>query len=70
MEQYNNALQIESLGQAIKEVQIYDIAGRLLSDTKNVNALSTTIADVLYFQILIINITLTDNTIVSKKIYY
>jgi len=67
----NNAIQVESLGQAIKEVQVYDMAGRLLSDAKNVNAQSTTLQDVLPSRkVLIVNTTLADNTKVSKKIYY
>ncbi|MXN91806.1 hypothetical protein GR160_11270 [Flavobacterium sp. Sd200] len=66
----NDALQVESVGQAIKEVKVYDMAGRLLSDTKNVNALSTTVTDVLHSRILIVNVKLEDDTVVSKKIYY
>lgn len=67
----NNALQVESVGQNIKEVKVYDLSGRLLSDTKNVNVLTIEINDVsLLNRILIVNVTLTDHTIVSKKIYY
>ncbi|WP_160749959.1 delta-60 repeat domain-containing protein [Flavobacterium sp. Sd200] len=66
----NDALQVESVGQNIKEIKVYDMVGRLISDTKNVNALSTTVADTLHSHILIVNVTLADDTVVSKKIYY
>ena len=67
----SNALQITSTKRHIKEVQVYDIAGRLLSEAKNINGLNTSIEDILpSYKILIVNIKLGDNTSVSKKIYY
>jgi len=67
----NNTLQITSTKQLIKDVQVYDIAGRLLSEAKNINNLNTSIEDISpSYKILIVNIKLADNSMVSKKIYY
>jgi len=67
----NNALQITSLKQVVKSVQVYDLTGRLLSDNKNVNAANILVEDIAAtHKILIVNIKLADNTAVSKKIYY
>jgi len=67
----NNALQITSSNQVIKSVQVYDLAGRLLSDAKNINAVYASVDDLAAtHKTLIVNIKLADNTTVSKKIYY
>jgi uncharacterized delta-60 repeat protein len=67
----NNALQITSSNQMIKSVQVYDLAGRLLSNSKDLNAVSTVVEDITAtHKILIVNIRLENNTTVSKKIYY
>ena len=67
----NNALQISSDKQLMNEVQVYDIAGRLLSEAKNINGSNTSIEDISpLHKILIVNIKLADNTTVSKKIYF
>ncbi|KGO87573.1 hypothetical protein Q765_05410 [Flavobacterium rivuli WB 3.3-2 = DSM 21788] len=67
----NDALQITSSNQVIKSVQVYDLAGRLLSDDNNVNAINTSIEDLAPARkILIVNIKLADGTSVSKKLYY
>jgi hypothetical protein len=66
-----NALQVESLGKAITQVSVYDLSGRLLSDTGTINTLKTSVDDISPSnKILIVNIKLADNTTVSKKIYY
>jgi len=67
----NNALQITSSNQVIKSVQVYDLAGRLLSVSENVNAVNTFIEDLAASRkILVVNIKLADGTSVSKKLYY
>jgi uncharacterized delta-60 repeat protein len=66
-----NALQVESLVQAIAQVSVYDLSGRLLSDTGTINTLKTSVDDISPSnKILIVNIKLADNTTLSKKIYF
>jgi hypothetical protein len=53
---------------AIRNIQVYDIQGRLVHELKNVNANAATIANLKTNQALIVQVSSEDNQVVSKKV--
>lgn len=65
------ALNIDAGKISMKEIQVYDIRGRQLYSTTNVNATKFSISNLMVEQqVLIVQITTQDNLKVSKKIIY
>ena len=67
--QNNGKINIKSKGIDIYNVKLYDIRGRLLFEKNKVNASETSIeSDKYASQVIIVQITSTDNNIVNKKV--
>lgn len=66
----NEALRVDSMTGDITSVQIYDLLGKLIITHSDINASSTEIERLITNSIYILKIRLSDNTEVTKKIYY
>jgi len=65
----NGVLYVNSPSDAIQNIEVFDIQGRLLADQKNVKATSATIKNLKASnQVLIVKITNEENKVVSKKV--
>ncbi|MGQ7946823.1 T9SS sorting signal type C domain-containing protein [Flavobacterium sp. WC2509] len=64
----NGTLYITSRASVINNVKVFDIQGRLIAEQKNVKADTASIANLKSHQVLIVQISLEDNKIVSKKV--
>lgn len=66
----NQDLIINAGSVIMKEVQIYDIQGRLLVNQKNINATQTNVTTIAKNQVLIIKIKTADSSSVTKKVIH
>ncbi|MFM9989361.1 T9SS sorting signal type C domain-containing protein [Flavobacterium sp.] len=67
----NNEIEINSISEKIKTIQVYDVLGRLIFDEKNVKENKFSIASIRkQNQALIIKIELENNQIVTKKVIF
>lgn len=65
----NGAISIKSSAAAIENIKLFDIAGRLLFEKKKVNSTETAIESIKFAnQVLIVQITTADKSIVNKKV--
>lgn len=67
----NGALHIEAGKTILKNVRLYDLRGRQLYEQKNLNATTTSIKDFAAAkQTVLIQITTTENKVITKKVLY
>ncbi|WP_310558241.1 T9SS sorting signal type C domain-containing protein, partial [Flavobacterium sp.] len=65
----NGVLYVKSTSKDIKNVEVYDVQGRLIAQQKNVNATTAYINNLkLLSQVLIVKVSAPDNSVVSKKV--
>lgn len=66
----DNTLMVETPGNQIDEVRIFDVRGRLLHEQKNTNSESSAINIAAQEQMLIVQVTTTDGAKATKKVIY
>lgn len=67
----NGALHIETGKTILKNVRLYDLRGRQLYEQKNLNATATSIKDfAVAKQTVLVQITTTENKVITKKVLY
>ena len=67
----NGALHIEAGKTILKNVRLYDLRGRQLYEQKNLNATATSIKDfAVAKQTVLVQITTTENKVITKKVLY
>ncbi|CCG54114.1 Protein of unknown function precursor; putative adhesin [Flavobacterium indicum GPTSA100-9 = DSM 17447] len=67
----NNSIAINSNKLKIKDVQVYDVLGKLILNKSNINKVNIELTEIMKANgVLLVKITLEDNTVYTKKIIY
>ena len=67
----NNHVNVKSLGQSIKEIMVYDILGKTLTDRKNINQQEIILSELkATTAVLVVKVKLENDVVVTKKVVY